>query len=88
MGGLGAGFNRLNEGVGLYYWAWHPQACFSRKLQVISVLSILALCLQLLLGFILGVAFTKTRNIWPVIAAHFLFDFFSMVLNWLFLVPL
>jgi membrane protease YdiL (CAAX protease family) len=52
------------------------------------IFSILALCLQLLLGFILGVVFTKTRSIWPVIAAHFLFDFFSMVLGWFFLVAL
>jgi membrane protease YdiL (CAAX protease family) len=46
--------------------------------------SVLALCLQTLFGFILGVVFTKTRSIWPVVAGHFLFDFFSMVLGWLF----
>ncbi|MFX0054131.1 MAG: type II CAAX prenyl endopeptidase Rce1 family protein [Promethearchaeota archaeon] len=38
------------------------------------------------LGFILGIVFTKTRSIWPVIASHFLFDFFSAMLRWFFLV--
>jgi membrane protease YdiL (CAAX protease family) len=50
--------------------------------------SVLSLCLQTLFGFILGIVFTKTRSIWPVIAGHFLFDFFSMVLGWLLLVSL
>jgi membrane protease YdiL (CAAX protease family) len=48
------------------------------------IFSVLALFLQILLGFILGIVFTKTRSIWPVIASHFLFNFFGMVLGWLF----
>lgn len=52
------------------------------------VFSVLALGLQLLFGFVLGIVFAKTRSIWPVVASHFLFDFFSAVLRWFFLVML
>ncbi|MHA2378751.1 MAG: CPBP family glutamic-type intramembrane protease [Candidatus Thorarchaeota archaeon] len=37
-----------------------------------------------LFGLILGVIFIKTRSIWPGVAGHYLFNFLSMILLWLF----
>ena len=42
--------------------------------------SVLVMTLQIVLGWIFGIVFLKTRTIWPIIISHYLLDFLNIII--------